>query len=103
VDVEGDVGEQVAAALRVRQAQVAHGELDDVGDGRGLGAGRGQLGADHQLGELAGGRLLRVDGRDRPAAPDDRHVVGDGEHLVELVRDEEHGEALGLEAAQVLE
>ncbi len=34
------------------------------------------------------------------AAPQDRHAVGDGEHLVELVGDDDDGGAAGLELAQ---
>src|SRR3954454_10732468 len=37
------------------QAEVRDGEQDRLGHRRGLGAGRGQLGADHELGELACG------------------------------------------------
>lgn len=48
-----------------------------------------------------GGR--RVGGADRRTAPDDGDLVGDGEHLAQLVRDEDDGQALGLEAAQVVE
>ena len=47
--------------------------------------------------------LGRVDGGDRGAAPDDGDLVGDREHLVELVRDEDDRQALGLELAQVVE
>ena len=47
--------------------------------------------------------LLRLDRGDRGAAPDDGDVVGDREHLVELVGDEDQGVALGLELAQVVE
>ena len=41
--------------------------------------------------------------RDRGAAPDHGDLVGDREHLVELVRDEDDRQALGLELAQVAE
>ena len=78
------------------------GPASDV-TGRLAGLRRRQLAADHELGELAGGRRPRVDGRDGGAAADDRDVVGDRQHLVELVRDEQHREALGLELAQVVE
>ena len=44
---------------------------------------------------------LGFDRAHRRASPDHRDLVGDGQHLVELVRDEQHGKALGLELAQV--
>ncbi len=73
------------------------------GDGRLAALRGGQLGADHHLGELAGGDDLRIGVADRGAAPDDADRVGDGQHLVQLVRDEDDGDALGLELAQVVE
>ena len=75
-------------------------ELDLVGDGRLAGVGLGQLAADHQLGELAGGHVLGQHRRDSATCPNDGDRVGDGEHLVELVADEEHRDALGGELAQ---
>jgi hypothetical protein len=45
----------------------------------------------------------RVDRGDGRAAPDHGDLVGDLEHLVELVRDEDDGHALALELAQVVE
>ncbi len=83
--------------------QARHLEHRDVRDGRLAGLGRGQLRTDHQLGELLGGGGLRVGGADRGAAPDDGDVVGDLQHLAQLVRDEDDGQALGLELAQVVE
>ena len=79
------------------------GEHRDVGDRRLAGLGRGQFAADHQLGELPGGGGRRVGGADRRAAADDGDLVGDRQHLAQLVRDEDDGEALGLELAQVVE
>ena len=74
-----------------------------VGDGGLAGLRRGQLAADHQLGELLGRGVRGVGGADRGAAADDGDLVGDRQHLAELVRDEDDGQALGLEPAQVLE
>ena len=101
--VEVDVVEQ-RAAVDVGDARgPRRASSTSVGDRRLLGARRGQLAADHQLGELAGGDVRRLDRGDGGAAPDDGDLVGDREHLVELVRDEDDGEALGLELAQVVE
>ena len=47
------------------------------------------LAADHQLGEAALARALAVDRRDLLAAPQHRDAVGDLEHLVQLVRDQD--------------
>ncbi len=80
-----------------------HAEQHLVGDRRLLGAGRGQLAADHQLGELACGDVGRLDRGDGGAATHHGDLVGDGEHLVELVGDEDEGVPLGLELAQVRE
>ncbi len=75
-----------------------------VGDAVDLGARRRQLRADHQLGQLTGvdGGGVEV-GRDGRAAADDGDLVGDRQHLVELVGDEDDGEALRLQLAQVVE
>ncbi|GGX67946.1 hypothetical protein GCM10010510_10490 [Streptomyces anandii JCM 4720] len=102
MDGEGDVVQDGAAALGLK-AQLVDGEDRAVGD-RGLGGLRGgELAADHHLGELAGGGL-GGDGRAHGgAAPDDGDVVGDGEHLAELVGDEDDRQALGLQLAQVVE
>ena len=48
-------------------------------------------------------RALARDGVDRLAPPQNRDPVGDLEHLVQLVRDEDHGQALADERAQDLE
>ena len=77
--------------------------IGHVGDGRLAGLRRGQFAADHQLGELLGVRLGGVGRADGGAAPDDGDLVGDREHLAQLVRDEDDGQALGLELAQVVE
>ena len=78
----------------------AHLELDLVGDGRLPGVGLGQLAADHQLCELAGGDVLGQHRRNSATCPNDGDRVGNGEHLVELVADEEHRDALGSELPQ---
>ncbi|EPJ40977.1 putative ABC transporter ATP-binding protein YufO [Streptomyces afghaniensis 772] len=83
------------------QAEPVDADDRAVGD-RGLGRlGGGQFAADHHLGELARGGL-GGDGRaDGGAAADDGDLVGDGEHLAELVRDEDDRQALGPQFAQV--
>ena len=52
------------------------------------------LAPDHQRGEGARRGGCGVDRRDRPAAAQHGHAIGDGLHLVELVRDEDDGLAL---------
>ena len=54
-------------------------------------------------GERARRRRRRLDGRDRPPVTEDRDAVGDRLHLVELVRDEDHGPALVCHHAHRLE
>ena len=76
VDVEADVG-QLGAAERVVQLDVAHGEQHPVGDRGLLGARRGQLAADHQLGELVRGDVGGLDRGDGGAAADHGDLVGD--------------------------
>ena len=62
-----------------------------------------QLAPDHQRRERARRRVRRVDRRDRATAAEDRDAVRNGLHLVELVRDEDHGAPLVRHAAQRLE
>ena len=100
-DAQGDVLEHVPA--RPGEGDPLRREDDPVGDRGLLRLGGGQLGADHELGELAGGDVLGQDGVDSGPAADHGDPVGDGEHLVELVRDEEDGDPLALELAQVAE
>ena len=50
--------------------------------------------ADHALGQLAGGGLLRVHRADAVALAEDGDAVGDVQHLVELVGDDDDGAAL---------
>ncbi len=59
--------------------------------------------ADHQPRQRALGRALGRHGVDHLAAPQDGHAVGDVEHLVELVRDEDDRRALLGQRAQDLE
>jgi hypothetical protein len=71
-----------------------------LGADRVAAVGRRQLRADHQLGQLlavtsAGSTVATV------VPADDGDVVADGEHLVELVRDEDDGDALVDQLAQV--
>jgi hypothetical protein len=61
------------------------------------------LAADHEPGESALGRALPWDRLDRLPAPEDRDAVGDVEHFVQLVGDEDDGLALGLERPDDLE
>ena len=76
-------------------------EADAVGDRACSRLGRRQLGAHHQLGQLFGGHRRRVgDLADRLAGADDGDRVGVGEHLVEVVGDEDHGRTVGGELAQ---
>jgi hypothetical protein len=63
-------------------------------------SGRRQRTADHELGELARGDVLRVDRRHGRALAQDGDRVGDPQHLVELVADEQHGHALGAQAGE---
>ena len=58
------------------------------------------LAADHQLGQVLLVRLGWDRASRRPAAPDDRDPVGDLEHLVQLVADEDDAPALVGEPAQ---
>ncbi len=102
VDLQRDVGEQLAAG-RVGQRDVDELEHLLVGDRGLLGVRRGQLGADHQLRELAGGDVGRAYGGDGGAAAYDGDVVGHGEDLVELVGDEDEGVPLLLQLAEVRE
>ena len=83
------------------RGEALDGQLGDVGDGRLAGLGGGQLAADHELGQVPGGDVGGVDGGDRATGADDRDAVGDLEHLVQLVGDEDDGLALGLELTEV--
>ena len=102
MDRERDVVEHRSPGQAL-QGEVLHPEHRAVGDRGLLGARRRQLRADHELGELAGVDALRVDRVDGRAAADHGDAVGDAEHLVELVRDEQDRQALLLELAEVVE
>ncbi len=78
-------------------------EDDLVGDGGLAGVGLRQLAAHHELRQLARGHVLREHGGDRAAGADHGDGVGDAEHLVELVADEQHGDALRGQFAERLE
>jgi hypothetical protein len=102
---EVDALEQGPAPLPV--PGVVGGELQPgdaqhlpVGDRGVAGLRAGQLGADHHLGELAGGHGARVGRADAGAPADHGDRVGDGPDLVELVGDEDERVALGAHAAQ---
>src|SRR5690606_18660140 len=80
----------------------AHGEVVDrqaelVGDRALAGLGGGQLAADHELGELAAGDLAGGAGGHGGATADHGDGVGHREDLVQLVGDEQDGDALRLE------
>ncbi len=102
VDRERDVLDERAAVGRPDGEALA-GQHHLVGHGRLAGLRGRQLAAHHQLGELPGGDLRRLHGGHRRTAPDHGDLVGDLEHLVQLVRDEDDGEAFALELAKVLE
>ena len=93
------------AAHGVEPAVVAHPQLayrEHVG-ARMRGAARDveqHLAAHHQLGQAALAGALPVDRRDLLAAPQHRDAVGHLEHLVQLVRDQDHRGAAGHERAQ---
>ncbi len=101
-DRERDVREEVAAEF-IGQRDVLQVELDVIGDGRLGRLRRGKLRPDHELGELALGRGMRVSRAYRRATAHDGDVIGDREDFVELVRDEEDRVAVGLELTQVVE
>ena len=99
-DLDVDALEQGTTADAV-EADTFDRELDLVGHRRLTGLRCGQLAAHHQLGQLAGRDDLRVDRGDRAPGPQDRDRVGDLQHLVELVGDEQDRLALGLQLPQV--
>ena len=98
--VEGDAADGLEPAL------VAHLQVLDAEDRvarlrrRPLVDAQQHLAPDHERREAVLGRALARHGLDRLAAPQNRDPVGDVEHLVELVRDEDDRLALGLERAQ---
>src|SRR5690606_12878533 len=100
VDVEGHVLHHGPAGA-AGYGEAPHGEHDATGHGALAGLGGGQVAAHHELGEVAGGDVLRRDGRDGGAGPDDGDAVRHLQDLVELVRDEQDGDALLLQLGQV--
>ena len=62
--------------------------------------GRHQLPAEHQLDQRIVGKLAHVDGANPTAVTQDRDLVGEAEHLVEVVGDEQNGGSAGGDAAQ---
>ena len=101
-DGEADVVEHGPTVGRMH-GQSPHVELHGVGHGGIAQLRQRQLAAHHQLGQLPGRGPAGVDGAHGRPPPHDGDLVGHREHLVELVRDEQHGQALGLELAQVAE
>ena len=83
-----------------------HGEFRQLqshplGDGAGAGTGGGQVAADHQLRQLAAGDLPRRHRRHGGATAHHGDLVGHRAHLVQLVADEHHGQALGGQLTQI--
>ena len=70
-DGEVDVLDQRAAVRAVHHGDVAQLQHRRLAHGRGARLRRGQLGADHHLGQLPGRRRPRVGGADRRAPADD--------------------------------
>jgi hypothetical protein len=68
-----------------------------------LGDAQQHLAPDHHRGQAAGVGVRALDGADHAAVAHDAHAVADLHHLVELVRDEHDGVAVGRVAAQELE
>ena len=81
------------ADLEERRARVGRALLDPEHD----------LAPDHQLRQAGLGRALARDGVDLLAAAEDADPVGDLEHLVQLVRDEDDRHPAGLQVAEDLE
>ena len=87
-----------------RDGEVADRERRIGGDRALAGLGRGELAADHHLGEVVGVHRARVvDLADGTAGADDGDRVGVLEHLVELVRDEDRRRPAGGELGERVE
>ena len=84
-----------------RDALDLHG--GPVGDGRLARLGSGKFRAHHQLGQILGGHVLRLDPGHRPALAEHRDRVCYLQDLVQLVVDEDDGVSLRLELPQVAE
>ena len=87
----------------VDHGQVAYCQGDVVVSDPGIGGWSRELGSDHQLGQLVGGHVGRFDGCHGPTLPEHSDGVGDGQHLPQLVVDEDDRVALGLEFPEVPE
>ena len=104
VDRHVDVGQQVPAAARspaTRTPASSSTTRSVTVDSRSSGTGSAEptiISASCRLVTDFGSAVPTV-----VPAPDDGDLVGDGPHLVELVRDEDDRQALGLELAQVAE
>ena len=90
-------------AAVVDHVQIAHLQHRLAGRVLGLVDLQQHVAADHQRGQRALGRALGRHRVDLLAAPQDGHAVGDVEHLVELVRDEDDRRAALRQRAQHLE
>ena len=98
-DVHREPAHRVQAAI-VAHPQVPHREHRLAGM-RGAALDVEQhVAPDHQLGQAALARALAVDRRDLLAAPEHRDAVGDGQHLVQLVRDQDDRRAARDQRAQ---
>ena len=97
--LERDVANGRQPAL-VEDIEVLHLEQGLPGLGRLLVHLEEDLPPDHQLGQLLLGRAFTRKRLDHLAAAENRHPVGDVEHLVQLVADEDDGHALLGEGAQ---
>jgi hypothetical protein len=101
VDRERDVVEH-NPPVGYADPEPVHLEHNLVGD-RGLpGLRGGELAPHHQLGEVARSNLPWLNRGDCGSPPDHSDLVGDRQDLVQLVGDEDDGDALGLEPAQVV-
>ena len=93
-DLEGEIVDHMQAAI-ADDAEVADGE-GGFRAGRGsIDRRRGHLPADHHPGQRAAIDLARRDRADRLATAQDRDAVGNAEHFVQLVRDEDDAVTLG--------
>ena len=96
--VDGQVAPWTAGRSRSsRTCRSRTSSTGSLGCARRLVDAQEDLAADHEPRERLLGRALGRDGVDALAAPQHRHAVGDLEHLVELVRDEDDRRAVGLQ------
>ena len=97
-DLEAHAADHLAATIVV-DPQVLDRERH-VADGSRPGRRRADVAPDHERGEIVLVGLRRIRSADDTTAPDDRDPVGDLEHLVQLVTDEDDAVALVGEAPQ---